>query len=126
MKFKLNYLVAPAVFGFVALTGSVQAQGPAGYVGNGHVVTPGTAAEVQQPAESSDQATTKKIRASIAADKTLSADARKVQIVTTDGKVTLSGAVHSDDEKSAVMAKAAAVAGDGNVDNQLNIVPAKS
>jgi osmotically-inducible protein OsmY len=102
------------------------AQGPAGYIGNGRVAeNPGSTATAQTT-DTADQATTKKIRASIAADKNLSADARKVQIVTLNGHVTVTGAVRSADEKSSVLAKAAAVAGSGNVDSQLNVVQAKS
>jgi osmotically-inducible protein OsmY len=124
---KFHCLAASAVLGLIAFAGSALAQGPAGYVGNGRVESPtATVASSTMTAGSSDQATTKAIRASIAADKTLSADARKVKIVTTGGRVTLSGAVLSDDEKSAVGAKATAIAGSGNVVNQINVAPAKS
>jgi hyperosmotically inducible periplasmic protein len=114
-----------AAIGVMAIADAGQAQGPAGYVGGKVIENPATAAATQT-ADTSDQATTKRIRASIAADKKLSADARKVQIVTMNGRVTLSGAVRSDDEKSSLAAKATAVAGDGNVEDQVNVVPAKS
>ena len=44
-----------------------------------------------------------------------------MKIITQDGKVTLKGPVRSDDEKANIEAKATAVAGAGNVDNQLTV-----
>ncbi len=75
----------------------------------------------QQKVNASDQAISKNIRSSIMQDKTLSTYAHNVKIITQDGKVTLKGPVRSDDEKTAIEAKATAVAGAGNVDNQLTI-----
>jgi hyperosmotically inducible protein len=77
----------------------------------------------QQKLNSSDQAISKNIRKSIMQDKTLSAYAHNVKIITQDGKVTLKGPVRSDDEKANVEAKATAVAGAGNVMNQLTVAP---
>lgn len=79
----------------------------------------------QQKMNSSDRAITKKIRMSIHNDKSLSTYAHNVKIITQDGKVALKGPVRSADEKNNIAAKAAAVAGDGNVDNQLDVVPSK-
>jgi hyperosmotically inducible periplasmic protein len=78
----------------------------------------------QQKVNSSDQAISKNIRSSIMQDKTLSTYAHNVKIITQDGKVTLKGPVRSDDEKGNVEAKATAVAGVGNVMNQLTVAPA--
>ena len=58
-------------------------------------------------------------------DKSLSTYAHNIKIVTMDGKVTLKGPVRSDDEKSAINAKAVAVAGADNVTNNLEIAPAQ-
>ncbi len=77
----------------------------------------------QQKMNSSDQAISKNIRKSIMQDKTLSTYAHNVKIITQDGKVTLKGPVRSDDEKANLEAKATAVAGEGNVMNQLTVAP---
>jgi osmotically-inducible protein OsmY len=58
-------------------------------------------------------------------DKSLSTYAHNIKIITQDGKVTLKGPVRSEDEKSNIGAKAAAVAGDGNVTNQIDVAPSK-
>ena len=74
---------------------------------------------------SSDRAIAQKIRKAIYGDKSLSAYAHHVKIVAQDGKVTLQGSVRSDQEKSSIFTKAAAVAGDGNVINKIEVVPSK-
>jgi hyperosmotically inducible protein len=79
----------------------------------------------QQKVNPSDREITRNIRASIHKDKTLSTYAHNVKIITQGGKVTLKGPVRSDDEKANIAAKAIAVAGDGNVDNHLDVVPPK-
>jgi osmotically-inducible protein OsmY len=65
----------------------------------------------QQSEATSDRMTTKKIRQSLVADKSLSTYAHNVKIITKDGMVTLKGPVHSEEEKSAIASKAAEVAG---------------
>jgi hyperosmotically inducible protein len=72
-----------------------------------------------------DRDITKKIRMAIHNDKSLSTYAHNIKIISRDGKVTLRGPVRSEDEKNNIAAKAAAVAGDGNVDSQLDVVPPK-
>jgi hyperosmotically inducible protein len=79
----------------------------------------------QQKVNPSDREITRNIRASVHKDKTLSTYAHNVKIITQGGKVTLKGPVRSDDEKANIAAKAIAVAGDGNVDDQLDVVPPK-
>ncbi len=79
----------------------------------------------QQKVNPSDREITRKIRASVHKDKSLSTYAHNVKIITQGGKVTLKGPVHSEEEKTNIAAKAMAVAGDGNVDNQLDVVPPK-
>ena len=79
----------------------------------------------QQKMNPADRAITQKIRASIHEDKALSTYGHNVKVITQDGKVTLKGPVRSEDEKNSIAAKAMAVAGDGNVDNQLDVVPSK-
>src|SRR5262249_51123623 len=73
-----------------------------------------------------DRELTKKIRASINGDKSLSTYAHNIKIISQDGKVTLRGPVRSDDEKAAIEAKATAIAGPNSVNNQLDIAPPKS
>jgi osmotically-inducible protein OsmY len=76
-----------------------------------------------------DQATNKKsdrelmrqIRRAVVGDKSLSTYAHNVKIISENGKVTLKGPVHSEDEKRAIEAKATQVAGDGNVTNEITV-----
>ncbi|HXM02902.1 MAG TPA: BON domain-containing protein [Chthoniobacterales bacterium] len=77
----------------------------------------------QQKMNPADRTTTKQIRAAIMKDTSLSTYAHNVKIITQNGKVTLKGPVRSDDEKSNIEAKATAVAGAGNVENDLTIAP---
>ena len=72
-----------------------------------------------------DRAIVQKIRKSIHEDKSLSTYAHNIKVIVQDSKVTLRGPVRSDDEKANLEAKAVAVAGQGNVTNQLEIAPAK-
>jgi hyperosmotically inducible protein len=79
----------------------------------------------QQKEKASDRVMTQQIRKSIMSDKSLSTYAHNVKVITQDGHVTLTGPVRSDEEKSAVEAKAAELAGAANVTNQLEVAPAK-
>lgn len=79
----------------------------------------------QQKMNPTDRDMTKQIRAAIMKDKALSTYAHNVKIITQNGKVTLKGPVRSDDEKSSVESKATAIAGAGNVTNDLTIAPPK-
>jgi osmotically-inducible protein OsmY len=55
----------------------------------------------------------------------MSTYAHNVKIITQDGKVTLKGPVRSEDEKTNIAKKATAIAGERNVDNQLEVAPPK-
>lgn len=77
----------------------------------------------QQKDNRSDRDITQQIRRSIMKDKSLSSYAHNVKIITQDGQVTLKGPVRSEDDKKAIEAKAAEVAGDGKVTSELNIKP---
>jgi len=79
----------------------------------------------QQKMNPADRAITQKIRKAIHQDTSLSTYAHNVKIITQDGKVTLRGPVRSEEEKTNIEAKAAAVAGEGNVTDQLEIAPSK-
>ena len=78
----------------------------------------------QQKMDPADRQITKKIRMSIHEDKSISVYAHNIKIITQAGKVTLKGPVRTEDEKNSIAMKATAVAGDGNVDNQITVVPA--
>ena len=75
----------------------------------------------QQKDNRSDRDITRQIRQSIVKDKSLSAYAHNVKIITQNGQVTLKGPVQSEDEKKAIEAKAAEVAGDGKVSSEMNV-----
>jgi hyperosmotically inducible protein len=79
----------------------------------------------QQKMNPVDRALTQKIRKAIHEDTTLSTYAHNIKIISQDGKVTLRGPVRSGDEKNNIEAKAVAVAGQGNVTDQLEIAPPK-
>ena len=80
----------------------------------------------QQKMSPADRELTKKIRAAINGDKSLSTYAHNIKIISQDGKVTLRGPVRSDDEKAAIESKAAAIAGPNSVTNMLDVAPPKS
>ena len=77
----------------------------------------------QQKENQSDREMARKIRRSIVQDKSLSSYAHNVKVIAENGAVTLKGPVRSDEEKSAVEAKAAEVAGADKVTNQLEVKP---
>lgn len=70
-----------------------------------------------------DRTITQRIRKSLVTDKSLSTYAHNVKIVSVNGTVTLNGVVRSEDEKSAIEAKAVSVAGSGHVVNDLKVAP---
>ena len=84
-----------------------------------------TATADTQSNTSADIGLTKRIRQSVMADKSLSAYAHNVKIVTNGGRVTLNGVVRSDIEKSAIEMKAADIAGKENVTSALKVTPSK-
>ena len=77
----------------------------------------------QQQNNRSDRDITQQVRQAIMSDKTFSTYAHNVKVITQNGEVTLKGPVRSDDEKRAVEAKAAAIAGDGKVTSELTVKP---
>ncbi len=77
----------------------------------------------QQSDNPSDRDITRQVRQAINADKTLSAYAHNVKVITQNGQVTLKGPVRSDEEKRAIEAKATAIAGDGKVTSELTVKP---
>jgi hyperosmotically inducible protein len=79
----------------------------------------------EQTNNSSDIDLAKRIRQNVIADKSLSTYGHNVKIVALNGTVTLNGVVRSDDEKLQIAKKAAAIAGEGRVIDQLKVAPKK-
>ena len=77
----------------------------------------------QQKDSRSDRDITQQIRQSIMKDKSLSTYAHNVKVITQGGQVTLKGPVRSEEEKKAIEAKAAEIAGDTKVNSELNVKP---
>jgi hyperosmotically inducible protein len=70
---------------------------------------------------SSDREMMRKIRRAVVADKSLSTYAHNIKIISQGGKVTLKGPVHTEEEKKGIEAKAAEIAGAGNVTNDITV-----
>jgi hyperosmotically inducible protein len=75
----------------------------------------------RQKENRSDREITQQVRKAIVKDKSLSTYAHNVKVITQNGMVTLKGPVHSEEEKKAIEAKAAEVAGQDKVTNQLDV-----
>lgn len=75
---------------------------------------------VDQHENQADIGTTAKIRSRVV-ETEMSINAHNVKIMTANGKVTLRGPVESLSEKEQIEAIAIEVAGEGNVDNQLEV-----
>jgi osmotically-inducible protein OsmY len=70
----------------------------------------------------SDLELTRKIRKSLTDDKTLSTYAKNVKVISRNGKVTLKGPVHTEEEKMKIHGFAKTAAGAENVTNEIEIV----
>lgn len=75
---------------------------------------------IDQNENKTDIDITAKIRQRVV-DTEMSVNAQNVKIITQDGKVTLRGPVKTEAEKQQIEAIALAVAGKGNVNNQLEV-----
>jgi len=80
-----------------------------------------TKTPIDQKENQADVNLTAKIRREVLDVKDLSVEARNAKIITADGKVTLRGPVQSDQERDTVERIAKIAAGEGNVDNQLEV-----
>jgi hyperosmotically inducible periplasmic protein len=80
----------------------------------------------QQKENKSDRELARNIRHSLVKDKNLSSYAHNIKVVAQDGKVTLKGPVRSAEEKQAVEAKAAELAGGADKINSEIEVASKS
>jgi len=79
----------------------------------------------KQSNAASDRTLTQQVRKAITQEKSMSTYAHNVKVVTQNGQVTLSGPVRSDDEKQAIVAKAAEVAGQDHIVDQMSVAPPK-
>ncbi len=77
----------------------------------------------QQKENQSDREMSANIRRALMDNKDLSTYAHNVKIVTRNGMVTLKGPVRSQDEKRAIEAKAAELAGAGKVKSMISVKP---
>lgn len=75
----------------------------------------------QQKENTSDRDLAKQIRRAIVEDKSLSSYAHNIKVIARDGTVTLKGPVHTEEEKNTIAAKAAEIAGGGNVKNEISV-----
>jgi hyperosmotically inducible protein len=82
---------------------------------------PNEATADQQKDTRSDRDITQQIRQALTKDKSLSTYAHNVKIITQNGQVTLKGPVRSEEEKKSVEAKATEIAGENNVNSQLDV-----
>jgi osmotically-inducible protein OsmY len=80
-----------------------------------------TKTPIDQDETQADVNTTAEIRKRIVAADGMSINGQNVKVITAGGKVTLRGPVDSDSERETIDRIAREVAGDGNVDNQLEV-----
>lgn len=64
---------------------------------------------------------TQQIRKAVMSDKSLSFTAKNVKIITSGGHVVLRGTVKTDAERASIVSAARKVAGDGQVDDQIEV-----
>src|SRR5262245_19944212 len=87
---------------------------------SGRSKTPGDQSNTQ-----ADLTITQAIRKGIIRDAALTLTAKNVKIIATNGHVTLRGPVNSPEEKAKIESLAKAAAGEGKVDNQLEVKASK-
>ncbi len=114
-----RFLAVALLFGCVPTI--VLAQDPDNSKVNKRDRQPGEVTADQQKDNASDRDLTKNIRRAIVSDKSLSTYAHNVKIIAQNGTVTLKGPVRSEDEKRAVEAKAAEIAGKDNVKSEISV-----
>lgn len=74
-----------------------------------------------QSGDEGDRTLTQEVRQALVDDSALSVNAKNIKIVTIDGKVTLRGVVSSEAERGSIVAKARALRGVLEVDDQLEV-----
>jgi len=83
--------------------------------------SPNAPTPMDQSNAPSDLQLTQQIRQAVMADGSLSFTAKNVKIITANGKVTLRGPVNTEQERRSIEASARKIAGDGNVDDQIEV-----
>ncbi len=78
-----------------------------------------------QSNSSEDTKITAAIRRAVVKDKSLSATAKNVKIITANGTVTLRGPVNNDGEKTKIAELAQSAAGNAKIENQLEVQASK-
>jgi osmotically-inducible protein OsmY len=81
----------------------------------------GSSTADRQAENQGDRDLARKIRKSIMDDKNLSTYAHDVKVIACSGTVTIKGPVRTDDEKSAIGAKAVEIAGAANVKSEITV-----
>jgi osmotically-inducible protein OsmY len=76
----------------------------------------------QQKENNSDLQMTQQIRQALVKDKSLSSYGHNIKVIAQNGKVTLKGPVHTEQEKNTIISKAAAIAGQSNVTDEIDVV----
>lgn len=84
-----------------------------------------TKTPIDQDENQADVNRTAEIRKRLLDQPDMSVNARNAKIITSQGKVTLRGPVDSEAERDALVKIATDIAGAENVENQLEVVPAK-
>lgn len=112
-------LVASGLLLSVGITGAMQAPDNTKVNQRDKAKTQPTADQAKNAP--SDRAIMQKIRQAVVADKSLSTYGHNVKIISQNGKVTLKGPVHTQEESKNIEAKATDVAGAGNVTNMLAV-----
>ena len=124
-----NALLAAAALALLATAAGAQTSTPAPDNSKANAISTNssdsTSTAQGQSNNPADITLAQQIRKSVMADKSLSTYAHNVKIVAVHGAVTLNGVVRDSREKNAVEMKAQALAGKGNVTDDLSIAPAK-
>ncbi len=77
----------------------------------------------QQKENQGDRQLAQQIRRALVKDKSLSSTAHNVKVIAQNGMVTLKGPVKSEEEKQAIEAKAAEIAGSDKVTSEIQVAP---
>jgi hyperosmotically inducible protein len=122
-RIALMLVVSSAMFGLAstALAQSSMPVAPNNTAINVRDRAPDAMTAGEQSSAKGDVDLTRNIRRAVVKDHSLSILAHNVKIISADGKVTLRGPVNTEKEKIAIASKARAIAGPGNVDNQLEV-----
>jgi len=120
---KCQTAVILAGFSTVIPSSAAFAQAPDNSKANQQDRDKGAVTAEQQAENQTDRDLARKIRKSLADDKSLSTYAHNIKVIVRGGTVMLKGPVRSEEEKAAIEAKAVEVAGAANVKNEMTVKP---